>query len=110
MSSDSDAVSIGSKREAEPEALVESSPKRIKLSLDDVEANEIALPEPAQNDQPTSILPPSHALLGAAFREYDPNAPSQLLETDVGISEYVHRAASKIDGIIKQRCAAIAYI
>ncbi|KIK68015.1 hypothetical protein GYMLUDRAFT_804143 [Collybiopsis luxurians FD-317 M1] len=53
--------------------------------------------------EPENLLPPSHSLLGV------PNPPSEagrainFLETDVGISEYVGRGVSKIEGIIKQR-------
>jgi tRNA pseudouridine13 synthase len=48
------------------------------------------------------ILPPSHALLGIPL----PDAfPLNLLEADVGISEYIGREEAKIEGVIKQRFA-----
>jgi tRNA pseudouridine13 synthase len=64
--------------------------------------------EPAvqpEETPPTRILPPSHALL-VAPRHADSSEGSdpRILETDVGISEYVGRDIPKIEGIIKQRC------
>jgi tRNA pseudouridine13 synthase len=48
------------------------------------------------------ILPPSHALLGIPLPD---TSPLNLLEADVGISEYIGREEAKIEGIIKQRFA-----
>jgi len=65
-------------------------------------------PDPSKTSdesvEPEHILPPSHTFLGVPV----PPVPSdgsafKILETDVGISEYVGRGVSKIDGIIKQR-------
>ncbi len=50
------------------------------------------------------ILPPSHALLGVPLPLAQEGRAINFLETDVGISEYVGRGVSKIEGIIKQRC------
>ena len=52
------------------------------------------------------LLPPSHALLGIT-RDGGPDGDgfTQMLETDVGISEYVGRDIPPIHAVIKQRCA-----
>ncbi|KAJ4481683.1 pseudouridine synthase [Lentinula edodes] len=49
------------------------------------------------------ILPPSHSLLGVPPPTVIEGRAINFLETDVGISEYVGRGVSKIEGIIKQR-------
>ncbi|ESK96111.1 pseudouridine synthase [Moniliophthora roreri MCA 2997] len=49
------------------------------------------------------VLPPSHALLGIPLPVAEQGRPLNFLESDVGISEYVGRGVSRIDGIIKQR-------
>ncbi|KAL0568857.1 multisubstrate pseudouridine synthase 7 [Marasmius crinis-equi] len=54
-------------------------------------------------DSEVHILPPSHALLGLPHPVAESGGPLNFLETDVGISEYVGRGVSKIEGIIKQR-------
>ena len=52
------------------------------------------------------ILPPSHSLLGTPPPLQDENgAIIRLMETDVGISEYIAKDVPKISGIIKQRYA-----
>lgn len=53
--------------------------------------------------QPDNILPPSHILLNAPKAVDTSDGVFRLLETDVGISEYVGKGVSKIEGIIKQR-------
>ena len=53
-----------------------------------------------------TILPPSHSLLGTAPPLQDESgAIIRLMESDVGISEYIAKNVPKINGIIKQRCA-----
>lgn len=49
-----------------------------------------------------SVLPPSHTLLGIA-PTFSSNGLRQVLQTDVGISEYISRDVPPISGIIKQR-------
>ncbi|KAF8897636.1 pseudouridine synthase [Infundibulicybe gibba] len=49
------------------------------------------------------ILPPSHALLGIPLPVAQEGAAMNFMETDVGISEYIGKDVSKIEGIIKQR-------
>lgn len=52
----------------------------------------------------TPLLPPSHSLLGVTRRgEPDEDGFTQMLETDVGISEYVGRDIPPIHAVIKQR-------
>lgn len=54
------------------------------------------------------LLPPSHALLGVSQPgEADEDGFTQMLETDVGISEYVGRDIPPIQAVIKQRCACV---
>ena len=61
--------------------------------------------EPA-SQEPESLLPPSHTLLNAPPPVFGPDGSmQQIMETDVGISEYVGHDVPKIGGIIKQRCA-----
>ncbi|GBE79670.1 pseudouridine synthase [Sparassis latifolia] len=51
-----------------------------------------------------SLLPPSHAFLGAPAPVYTEDGSMQrIMETDVGISEYVGHDVPQIEGIIKQR-------
>ncbi len=50
-----------------------------------------------------NILPPSHSLLGIAPPlQGDDGAIVRLMESDVGISEYIAKDVPKIGGIIKQ--------
>lgn len=52
-----------------------------------------------------TILPLSHFLLGTAPPLQDESgAIIRLMESDVGISEYISKDVPKISGIIKQRC------
>jgi len=56
------------------------------------------------------LLPPSHVLLGITKNvEPDGDGFTQMLETDVGISEYVGRNIPPIQAVIKQRCARYFY-
>jgi hypothetical protein len=51
------------------------------------------------------LLPPSHGLLGITRDGgADGDGFTQMLETDVGISEYVGRDIPPIQAVIKQRC------
>ena len=56
------------------------------------------------------LLPPSHALLGIT-RDGEPGEDgfTQMLETDVGISEYVGRDISPVQAVIKQRYAVLRW-
>jgi tRNA pseudouridine13 synthase len=49
-----------------------------------------------------SVLPPSHTLLGIA-PTFSSDGLRQVLQTDVGISEYISQDVPPISGIIKQR-------
>lgn len=52
----------------------------------------------------TPLLPPSHALLGVPeHEESDEDGFVQMLETDVGISQYVGRDVPPVRAVIKQR-------
>lgn len=64
------------------------------------------LPDSANTTTNETILPRSHSLLGTAPPLQDENgAIIRLMESDVGISEYISKDVSKMSGIIKQRCA-----
>ncbi|KAF9226574.1 tRNA pseudouridine synthase D [Gyrodon lividus] len=98
------SVSITREREDGDEGL--RSPKRTKV---DNLANEHAPSETIQTQstpdktEPESILPPSHVLLGVSSSPTSSDGLRQLLESDVGISEYISRDVAPISGIIKQR-------
>ena len=54
--------------------------------------------------QAESMLPPSHALLGAPPPLYTTDGSMQrIMETDVGISQYIGSDVPQVSGIIKQR-------
>ncbi|KAF8138435.1 tRNA pseudouridine synthase D [Boletus edulis] len=81
------------------------SPKRIKTSeLDDNHTvSESLQAEHESQEAQESILPPSHVLLGLSPPQTTSGGLRQLLERDVGISEYITRDLPPIRGIIKQR-------
>ena len=57
------------------------------------------------DEKEEGLLPPSHALLDTRPPVYGPDGSmQQIMETDVGISEYIGFDVPKIEGIIKQRC------
>ena len=58
----------------------------------------------SKDDSPSteSVLPPSHTLLGIV-PTFSSDGLRQVLQTDVGISEYISRDVPPISGIIKQR-------
>ena len=101
---------------------LERSPKRVKvfeIHGDDVvmQDAEETIPQAeagpsetnAQSDDSSgNLLPPSHALLGLPLPECSPDGTLQkIMETDVGISEYVGHDVPTIGGIIKQRYASM---
>ena len=74
------------------------------VSLSELEEQE-GMDVDAAPQGPESMLPPSHAMLNAPPPVYGPDgAMQQIMETDVGISEYIGFDVPKIEGIIKQRC------
>ncbi|KAJ3789478.1 pseudouridine synthase [Lentinula aff. detonsa] len=75
---------------------------KIDASASEAEAeNNNNTPEPS-TEKP-HVLPPSHSLLGVPLPTAQEGHAINFLETNVGISEYVGRGVSKIEGIIKQR-------
>jgi tRNA pseudouridine13 synthase len=61
-------------------------------------------PSISAEGKPDSVLPPSHALLAAPRHAGSTDGPElRIMETDVGISEYVGNDIPQIQGIIKQR-------
>ena len=91
------------------------SPKRTKLNDAEEPQNDadVAMTDAPAADASTpaekvveSLLPPSHALLGAPSPVYTEDGSMQrIMETDVGISEYIGHDVPPIQGIIKQRYA-----
>jgi tRNA pseudouridine13 synthase len=82
--------------------------KRLKIE-DTAEESKSAPVEPSDSASVATkgtILPPSHSLLGTAPPLQDENgAIIRLMESDVGISDYIAKHVQKIGGIIKQRYA-----
>lgn len=83
-----------SKSDDEPVVLTDAAPPSAAMEVD---VAETAKP-------PESMLPPSHSLLDAPPPLYTPDGSMQrIMETDVGISEYIGRDVPQFAGIIKQR-------
>ena len=57
----------------------------------------------SHNEEVEHILPASHALLGIPLPVAKERSALNILEEDVGISEYIGRGEAKVEGIIKQR-------
>ncbi|KAG6378689.1 hypothetical protein JVT61DRAFT_12960 [Boletus reticuloceps] len=92
-------------REREDDDREPRSPKRIKTSDfdDNHTVSESLQAEHESQEAQESILPPSHILLGLNPPQTTSGGLRQLLERDVGISEYITRDLPPIRGIIKQR-------
>jgi tRNA pseudouridine13 synthase len=95
------STSITREREDDDEGL--RSPKRTKVDdlADEHTPDETLIT--AHENEPESILPPSHVLLGVSSPPISSDGLRQVLESDVGISEYISREVAPISGIIKQR-------
>ena len=85
---------------------VDDAAEESKLAPD-LSATLPIVPSDSVSDAPKeTILPPSHSLLGTAPPSQDESgAIIRLMESDVGISEYIAKNVPRINGIIKQRCA-----
>ena len=84
------------------DADLERYTKRSKIDTDTEEVQATA----TQNNHKGGaehILPPSHALLGIPLPVAEEGSALNILEKDVGISEYIGRGEAKVEGIIKQR-------
>ena len=57
----------------------------------------------SHSEEAEHILPASHALLGIPLPVAKERSALNILEKDVGISEYIGRGEAKVEGIIKQR-------
>ena len=84
------------------EADVERYTKRSKIDSDTKEDQAIVT-QNSQNESAEHILPPSHALLGIPLPVVKEGSALNILEKDVGVSEYIGRGEAKVEGIIKQR-------
>ena len=95
---DTDTTTLHRLREEDPPAADQPPTKRPKLDNHQAQNPSEVVKAP--------LLPPSHALLGITKDgEPDGDGFMQMLETDVGISEYVGRDIPPIQAVIKQRCA-----
>jgi tRNA pseudouridine13 synthase len=108
---------MSSIREREEDDSIGRSPKRSRTEGevgaedlgDNVDATALTIgetPIEGKTNKPESagVLPPSHSLLSAPRDAVNSEGPElRVMETDVGISEYVGHDIPKIDGIIKQR-------
>lgn len=92
-------------REREDDDSEARSPKRTKTTEFEHIVGESSQAEQLEesNEREQSILPPSHILLGLSSPQTTSGGLRQLLECDVGISEYIGRDFAPIRGIIKQR-------
>jgi tRNA pseudouridine13 synthase len=81
------------------DADLERYTKRSKIDSDTKEDQA----QNSQNESAEHILPPSHALLGIPLPVVKEGSALNILEKDVGISEYIGRGEAKVEGIIKQR-------
>ncbi|KAH9999283.1 pseudouridine synthase [Russula vinacea] len=83
---------------------VEDSTEESKSAPDSSVTLSVGPSDSASVTTKESILPPSHSLLGTAPPLQDESgAIIRLMESDVGISEYIAKHVPKIGGIIKQR-------
>lgn len=74
------------------------------VSVADLEEEDYEQGSSSANTEPESLLPPSHSLLNAPPPVFGPDGAMQrIMETDVGISEYIGHDVPAIEGIIKQR-------
>jgi tRNA pseudouridine13 synthase len=101
-------------REREDDEELARSPKRTKVDelADDgpivvdvsplMKSALVAADSKENSSTSESVLPPSHTLLGIA-PTFSSDGLRQVLQTDVGISEYISRDVPPISGIIKQR-------
>lgn len=107
-------------REREEDAQgLERSSKRVKVfeidgddvvmqdteeKVSELEATEAGPSETNVQVDEGNLLPPSHALLGLPSPACLPDGTLQkVMETDVGISEYIGHDIPTVEGIIKQR-------
>lgn len=75
-----------------------------KRSKTDTETKEDrAATTQSSHEEAEHILPASHALLGIPLPVGKEHSALNILEKDVGISEYIGRGEAKVEGIIKQR-------
>lgn len=93
------------------------STKRAKLDFGPAVDEDVVMKEPTSNNETASksadlppkkvdeeILPPSHALLG--IRSPGTGESLRVMESDVGISEYISHNIPSVNGIIKQSCVS----
>jgi len=93
-------MSASTKRENDGENLHGDSKRpRIEEEKDAIKISD----QTEKTSEHEHILPPSHSLLGVPLPVAVQGRAINFRETDVGISEYVGKGVSKIEGIIKQR-------
>jgi len=82
------------------DADLERYTKRSKI---DTQEDQATVTQDSHNEPAEHILPPSHALLGIPLPVAKEGSALNILERDVGISEYIGRGEARVEGIIKQR-------
>nr|VWO95201.1 Orotidine 5'-phosphate decarboxylase (EC (OMP decarboxylase) (OMPDCase) (OMPdecase) (Uridine 5'-monophosphate synthase) (UMP synthase) [Ganoderma boninense] len=88
---------------ADGDMLVSTDSVVAVVNIADLEEQE-SMDVDVKEDEPETLLPRSHALLNTKQPAYGPDGSmQQIMETDVGISEYIGFDVPKIEGIIKQR-------
>ncbi|KAJ3774471.1 pseudouridine synthase [Lentinula raphanica] len=95
----SDSISSNVHERENDEEDVERGHKRPKIDVSETTVSD----DTSEATTEKHILPPSHSLLGVPLPIIKDGRAITFLETDVGISEYVGRGVSKVEGIIKQR-------
>ena len=83
--------------------------KRVKVDAPSTDAEETVGGE-THCANSNCILPPSHVLLGDQLSSSSSCTTRQLLESDVGITEYISRDIPPVWGIIKQRCGLSLFV
>ena len=83
------------------DADLERYTKRSKIETDTKEVQATVTHD--SHEEAEHILPPSHALLGIPLPVVKEGSALNILEKDVGISEYIGRGEARVEGIIKQR-------
>ncbi|KAI0959504.1 hypothetical protein AcW1_004311 [Taiwanofungus camphoratus] len=82
----------------------ENANRDVEIDTGEVTTDAVEQTSSSENKEHESMLPPSHALLGAPAPVYTADGSMQrIMETDVGISEYIGHDVPRIEGIIKQR-------
>ena len=89
--------------DADLERYTKRSKTDTETKEDQTKDDQAATTQNNDNEEAEHILPASHALLGIPLPVRKERSALNILEKDVGISEYIGRGEAKVEGIIKQR-------